>query len=52
VASDAVAFVELTSATVPGGYDAIRAHAFGSLDGVTPSQPGTLTIESVFVPSL
>jgi hypothetical protein len=50
-ATDAAAFVELTSAHVPGGYDAIRATAFGSLTGIT-TPAGSLAIETVFVPAM
>jgi hypothetical protein len=47
-----VAFPELTSARIPGGYDGARSHGFADLTGVTPTTPGTLVIESIFVPTL
>jgi hypothetical protein len=51
-ATDSAAFVELTGARLPGGYDAIRANAFGSLTAIAPATPGSLAIETIFVPTL
>ena len=47
-AGDAVSIDQLTTAQVPGGYDAARPNALGALDhAFDPTAPGTLVIETV-----
>jgi hypothetical protein len=52
-AADSVAIPELTEARVPGGYDAARAAGFGDLARIAqPATPGSLTVETLAVPTL
>jgi len=51
-AGDTVTVDDLTNALVPGGYDAVRAHAFDPLVGVISVGSGTMIVEGTYSPPL
>lgn len=50
LATDTVGVDELTTASIPGGYSGVRAHAFGDLNDLATS--GRSAIETLFTPNL
>jgi len=51
-AGDSVTVDDLTNALVPGGYDAVRAHAFDDLVRVISVGTGTMIVEGTYSPPL
>ena len=50
IATDTIGVDELTTASLPGGYSGVRAHAFGDLNAFATS--GRSVLETLFTPNL